>query len=138
MRILVAAEHDQLHPPQIESVVAGVAGCVDRVTIVAVVAPHSFVTFWAPLSGLVTIPAVDESACAKASEAARASASGLPADLSVEYWTARCWRDAIKLAEEHDALVVPVPPRRRRDRRALSRAARCSNMLGIPQASLNR
>ena len=118
-RLMVAGEHDQLDPRLVEMAAIDSAYSI---TIVAVTAPHPLLARLAPFTGVVTLQTLDTSAVAAASDAARLAAAWLPANFTVRHCAARCWKEAVQMAEGYERLVVIVPPRRRRDRRALARA----------------
>src|SRR5436190_3332580 len=122
IRVLVAAECAHLRRGAVEAALAGLNGRAACVTVAAVAAPRPFIAYWAPLTGLVTLEDFEGVAAAEACDAARISAVGLPYDIPVQYRAARCWADALALAEDHDVLVIAARPQRRRDRRAISRA----------------
>jgi hypothetical protein len=91
-----------------------------RVTIIGVASRPLLIHYWAPVTGLITLAAIKETAMASASQAARNVAASLPRGISVQHRAARCWADALRLVEGRDVVVVSGQPRCRRDRARLT------------------
>jgi hypothetical protein len=121
LQVLLAGEPQNLLACSVDGAFALLGGRPIGVTI-AGVARCTAVARWAPLAG-VPAEAVYEAAAAEAGDAARRWAAGLPHDMVVRHRVAHSWPDVIRLARDHDMLIVAGYPRRRRQRRALVSAA---------------
>src|SRR3954454_5293271 len=118
---MLAGEPRNLFACSADQAFASLDGQPGAVTIIGVVR-CSAVASWAPLAGMA-VEAVKEAAAAEAGDAARRWAAALPHDMVVRHCVARSWPDVIRLARDHDMLIVAGHPRRRRQRRALAGAA---------------
>lgn len=91
-----------------------------RVTVAGVPERLPLVTTWAPLAGGDTPDELFADALNEASVAAMTSASRLSTCCSVQHRAVRSWSEALRMAVDHDLLILGGRVHRRRDRKALA------------------
>lgn len=123
VRVLVLGEHDAVARRSITEALASLRGQIEQLMIAGVAGPLSGVASFAPLTGAIHLGLLESDLLDTASMAAWRTANAAPRELSVRHCATRCWADALRLVSGYDALIVAAPPTRRRDRRALERAA---------------
>jgi hypothetical protein len=121
---MIAAEGHRCTEATIEAAVAAAGPHCARLTVIAVAEPDHPIAVWAPLTGVVTLEELRRHATARACTAVRWALTGVPERLPVQHRVALAWRDALRMADGCDLLVVAAEPSRARDRRLLRRAWR--------------
>jgi len=99
----------------------------DCVTVVGVPPKMQLCAHWVGLTGVAHCPGLRDELIDEVAALVRTTVASLPACVGVEHRVAHGWRDPRLLARIEagcfDAVVLVAAPRRRRDRRALERAA---------------
>jgi hypothetical protein len=122
-RVLLVGESDRLEPEAARRTLAGCGGAVAEVTVIGIVARRTFVSRWAPLSGLVTLEQLeqlDRQEAEATCDVTRRATAALPSAIPARYHCVRRWQDVRSTFHEHDLVLVVMPPRRWLDRRRLA------------------
>jgi hypothetical protein len=133
IRALLIGEPDDLDARVAGALLQQIADRPVTVTITGVAPRLPLISFWAPLTGQVTVGQIKALSLALASAAARTAGGLLPGDIPVQHRAVRCWAEAMRRASEYDVIVIAGRPWRRRDRRRLvALVASLSRLTGAP------